>query len=272
MSITDRRRAAGKTGGGVGSAIPENQRLSGSKNPQRDADLAAGRLTEEDIQRIQEMTAEIDEAFKAGFPKEPVTDRNIKGIYQKVLAWKKEVVEDDLKEEAEKINFLYNVPPESPVYNQALDQRRRFLIEEKLEPVAFEDLVFKGYGDQTVYLRENFVVVFRTLTNMQTLWIEQVMAKYVEDQTNQFVSHLQSTFMVTCSIQSINGKPFFPDLSQYKKAGDREKFESALNEKFEKVNNMPQIILDDLIVNYMWFEGRLRKLMAGDILGDVGNS
>ena len=40
----------------------------------------------------------------------------------------------------------------------------------------------------------------------------------------------------------------------------------------EFVGRMPSIVTDDLIVQMIWFSGRVRKLLSGDVLRKVGNS
>ena len=56
------------------------------------------------------------------------------------------------------------------------------------------------------------------------------------------------------------------------KDSQRKDFESALTERMEFLGRLPSMITDDLIVQFVWFNGRVRRLLAGDLMRKVGNS
>jgi len=253
---------------GMGSGNPVNQKMAGSNEPKVDANLASEKYTEAQIAELREKEGEIYEAISEGFKpstKPPFDMSVIESIYEEAVEWKESKIDEEVEEE-----FIQSYDPDDPLYNPMTDLKRKRQIESALSPLSFEDMVFKGYTDQEVTLRENFKVVFRTVTTQQSLWIEQLMSD-IREETMQYGRHWLSLKQIACSIQTINGRSIGPSLSNYTKASQKEDFYKALESRFEAITNMPSVLTDDLIVNHTWFSGRVRKLLGVGVGNKVGN-
>ena len=254
---------------GMGSGNLQNQKMAGSSEPVVDAGLASEQIDEEVLEELKSKEAEIFEAISEGFDPSkspPFEPKDIEGLHQELVAWQEKIIDEEMEEEL----GYPNVSPDDPLYNPMTDIRRKRSIEDNLTPLSFEDMVFKGYTDQEVKLRDNFVVVFRTISTQQGLWIEQLMTN-IRDESMQYGRHWLSLKQLACSIQTINGKSIGSNLSSFTKPSQKEDFFKALDVRFEAVTRMPSILTDDLIVNYTWFTGRVRKLLSGDVGTKVGN-
>jgi hypothetical protein len=163
------------------------------------------------------------------------------------------------------------VDTSDPLYDPLVDKARKVAIEKELKPLDFEEMVWKGSCTQEVKTRPNFTIVFRTLSTQHGLWLEYWMAQQPET-SYQHTRHLFSLIQVAACLDSVNGKPIGGDLSKYVRHDQRDEFTKALEERMEFVGKLPGVISDDLIVQYVWFTGRVRKLLSGDLMRKVGNS
>ena len=252
---------------GMGSAHIQNQQMAGSKNPEHSANIASEKYTEDELLDLQSKKAEIEKETENGFePKAPLDLDNVNEIYNDLESWRSSKIDEELEDE-----YYPSITPDDPLYNPMTDLKRKKAVEATLEPIAFDDMIFKGYADQTIEIRKGFTVTFRTLTTQHSLWIEQKI-NTLSQESMAYGKHYLSLQQVACSLQSINGRPIGRSLSAYNKMSHKEEFDKALKEKFEALSNMPHVITDDLIVHYTWFSGRVRKLLAGDVGRKVGNS
>jgi hypothetical protein len=129
-------------------------------------------------------------------------------------------------------------------------------------------MLFQGYVDQDIPVRPDLVITFRTVTTQQGLWMEEYAAR--QDFTaNHHAAHWFSLLQIAVSLQSLNGKLIGSDLSRIK---DKEHFWKAVEERMNAVGKYPGALTDDFIVQYTWFTGRVRKLLAGNLARKVGNS
>lgn len=268
---------------GIGAGIPENQALTGALDPASAARLAAlppGELqkaldqieahSQKEKELRQELSAEIAaERFSPPKPLELAT-------YEELLEWKdtlrKEQEAESRKEEEKDTNLMaMSIGMDHPLYNPISDTARRRMIESKVEDLDFDQMVFLGHCDQEVPIRKNFKVVYRTLPTQHGLWLE-IMLSDSKEASEHYLRHWFSLIQVAASIQSINGKPVGSDLSSFMKEDHREDFVKAVKKRLEYLGRLPSAITDDLIVNYTWFCGRVRKLLSDDLVEKVGNS
>ena len=165
----------------------------------------------------------------------------------------------------------FAIDPSDPLYNPLTDKARRKLIEKDLIPLDFEAMVFKGYTTQDVKLRENFTLTFRTIPTNHGLWLEYMMANTPESSV-QHTRHLFSIMQVAASLDAVNGRKTGADMTKFTKDVHNKEFTAAMEERMEFLGRLPAELTDDIIVQYVWFTGRVRLLLSGDLLRKVGNS
>lgn len=263
---------------GMGSGIPHNQKLAGASDPVSAARLASSgkelahkerqAFLEEEISR---KLAIINEAKDIGFEPsvdvgENSTKEEIEQVYTEAEDWEKNKIEEDVQEQFEE----YSIPVDDPLYNPIRDTKRRREIEKNLEPLDFESMIFSGFSSQKIRIRENFEIVFRTLNTNQSLWIES-MTLDLQEKSVQYGRHWMSLVQLAVSLESINGKQVNPVISRFYKASQEQDFRKALDARMDYIGQLPQVVSDDLIIQYAWFSARVRKMMAGDVVAKVGN-
>ena len=267
---------------GLGSAIPQNQAVSGSLDPDMAAKLAAlgpGEL-QKALDQMEAHTAKTDSLRKfllaeetAGRfdPPKPIELAS----FEELSEWKsslEEKAEMEQQQEAEEDTNIMgmSIGLDHPLYNPITDTARRKRIESKTKEMDFDEMVFIGYCDQEVPIRKNFKVVFRTLPTQHGLWLEIMLAN-AREASEHYLRHWFSLIQLAASLQSINGKPVGTDLSSFISEAHREDFVKAVKKRLEYLGKLPSAITDDLIVNYTWFCGRVRKLLSDDLTEKVGN-
>jgi len=207
-------------------------------------------------------------------------DQEAPGVVMKMhadlLERKKNIIDEQVEEEvASSISSSFvdrmGLGPDDPLYDPITDTGRRKSIEKGLKPLDFEEMVFQGYVQQEIELRSNFSITLRTITTQHGLWLEMMLTD-LDQFAAQYGRHWFSLLQVACSLQEVNGKPIGADLNKFDDPNNREDFEKVLRERMKFLGRLPGMLTDDLIVQYTWFSGRVRKLLAGDLVGKVGNS
>lgn len=268
---------------GLGSGIPQNQSLSGVADAATAARLAAlppGELQkaldslEEHNQKAKDIKEYLaaEEAAERFNPPKPLELAS----YDEMVQWKKDhevKLEEKKQKEAEEDTDLMamSIGMDHPLYNPISDTARRRRIEKQVSELDFDQMVFLGYCDQEVPIRKNFRVVMRTLSTQHGLWLEIMLASAREG-SEHYLRHWFSLLQVAASLQSINGKPVGTDLSSFTTEDHRADFINAVKGRLNYLGRLPSAITDDLIVNYTWFSGRVRKLLSDDVVEKVGNS
>ncbi len=290
-----RRRASGRAGQpiqGVGSAYEANQRQAGVPNASSAAQWAA--LPEEERQRrtqqmeeeraqLEEMRDELDHAVDVeGFRLNPSLATRVSNYdadatrqqYKELVEWReakidKEIEEAQVPNVTDAIQEQMRVDPEDPYYVPAQDRVRRKFIEEQLEELPFEQMVFRGYIEQEVPVHPSLKVQFRSITSQQSLWIDEL-ALDQRFSSQQAYARWIAMAQLAVSVQTMNDKEIGPNLNEV--GDDKEAFQKALSARLRRIADMPSVLTDDLVANYLWFTGRLRKVLAGNVTARVGNS
>lgn len=297
MSNTIPSRLAGKAGAparGLGAGFAENQRLSGAMDPHAAAAEAAldprdaaelQEAREKALSEIEDKKSELKHAAEEGVwtppdtkvPIQVLLDRTdagtIRSWHAAMVKIKEESVED-VGDQAESIAASFRVQPDDPLYDPLVDKVRRTRIESLLEPLGdedFESLVFKGYIEQAVPVHSRLTVTLRSLTTQQGMWIEYYMYKQPET-SRQYASHLLGIIQAAVAVQKINNQVLSPSLDHYKTQATRDEFFAALEKRIETLQGMSSVITDDFIIQNIWFSGRVRKLLAGNLVERVGKS
>jgi len=261
---------------GMGSGIPANQRIAGAQDPQRAAAIASNPNSASELELQEKEQEDLDrkldilqEAFQEGF-ESTFTVEDLKAnsdllvkVFGEFEAWQKSKIDEE-------VEFEYNIPPEDPLYDPIRDTARRKRIEKDLVPLDFESMIFKGYCSQDIYLRPNFSITFRTLNTNQSLWIES-MTLDLQEKSVQYGRHWMSLVQLAVCLDKMNGKDISPNISKFTKQSHEADFKKALEARMEFVGQLPQVLTDDLIIQYAWFSARVRKLMSGDVVEKLGN-
>ncbi len=262
---------------GVGSGIPQNQAVSGSLDPDLSARLSS--LPAEDLQKaldvMEKASARKDslllfleeaEAEGSWSPPKPLELASL----EELESWSETLKTKEAEEETPDLRSL-GIGADHPLYNPMTDTARRKRIEENVSEMDFDEMVFTGYCDQEVPIKNRFTVVFRTLPTQHGLWLEIMLAE-VNEGSEQYLRHKFSLLQLAASLQKINGKPVGSNLSKFLKEENRGDFIKAINKRLEYLGRLPSPLTDDLIVNYTWFCGRVRKMLSDDVGAKVGNS
>jgi hypothetical protein len=178
---------------------------------------------------------------------------------------------------AEQTRDAFRIDPDDPNYNPMVDRKRREAIEADLKPLDFAEMLFKGYTSQRIQIREGFSITLRTLPTQHGLWLEALMAREPET-SPQHTRHTFSLMQLAASLDEVHAggdrQVTGPSLVKYLKddKASFEGFEKALKERMEFIGRFPTAVTDDLIVQNVWFSGRVRRVLAGDLMRKVGNS
>jgi hypothetical protein len=199
------------------------------------------------------------------------------GIIEEWHAEYQERVDEDISKDEEEsirssLEATMRIQPDDPLYDPLTDHARKKAITSSLEPLSFEDMIFHGYASQEVPVRENFVLTFRTIQTTHGGWLEWYASTEFGDGSVQYFRHQFGLLQVAASLDKINGKAIGPDLSKFDDFSQRDEFVVALRDRMKFVGRLPSQITDDLIVQYTWFSGRVRRMMTGNLLEKVGNS
>lgn len=288
---------------GLGAGIPAAQAASGAADPMTAARLAAmdpeaARAEAERVQTIlsqaQEQATELLSANTAGEisldgdtlrvvvtvsqgligPKNQEEIRQIEQEYAKLTQVRESAVDADLEGRdpaaAEDVDALLSPELDDPYYTPLNDRERRKRIEATLEPIDIEAMVFQGYVEQDVQVHPVVTFRFRSLGTNPSLWLEELIANQKETSA-QHLRHWFSLLRVAATLVSVNGQEIQPSLFGIK---DKEHFWKALDRRLTAINDQyMDVITDEMIVQSIWFIGRLRKVfLGGGLARRVGNS
>jgi hypothetical protein len=288
---------------GLGAGYATNQQLAGVENPAEAARMAAmsPEDAEDERQRLERLESDADAMredlliaiidkswtptgsvpWSPDASAEKVKDSLRKMSVASIAEMHKEMnaaVEAAIDAESEadivaNLRSEMGIQPDDPLYDPLMDRNRRKALEEKLKPMSFEDMVFHGSTTQDIPLRDDFSITFRTLSTTHSLWLEYF-ASQLPETSNQHLRHTFSLMQVAACLDKLNGRDFDPELKHLTKDDEasRKAFKGALDQRMNRLGQFPTAFTDDLIVQYGWFTGRVRKLLAGDTLRKVGNS
>lgn len=289
---------------GMGAAYATNQQMAGVSNPAEAARMAAmsPEDAEDERRRLERLESDADAMREdlliaildkswtpkgvMPWPKDNPTPGSVEeelakmpvGVIAEMHKEMNEAIEAAIDEEseadiAESLRSELGIQPDSPLYDPLMDKNRRKALEEKLKPMSFEDMVFRGSTTQQIPIREGFTITFRTLSTTHSLWLEYL-ASQLPETSDQHLRHTFSLMQVAACLDQLNGRDFEPGLKHLTRDDEatRKAFKKALDQRMNRLGELPTAFTDDLIVQYGWFTGRVRKLLAGDTLKSVGNS
>jgi len=139
------------------------------------------------------------------------------------------------------------------------NKKRREDIESRCEPMKFEDLLYKNEVRQRVpIIPEKFEPLFRSLTPAESLFVKKFIA---DEQTvsDQYLMEKYSLCLLAAALVDINGKALPDHLNS-----DGEVDKAAFQKKLKELLRKSGYIINDLSLNYQWFDVRVRKLISLD--------
>lgn len=143
------------------------------------------------------------------------------------------------------------------------NKKRRKEIEDRCEPMNFDDLILKDEVRQTVPIKPGqFEPRFRTMSPEESLFMKQFLAKDVNANDAYSVEKF-SLCQLACALVSLNGQDF-PDHRKPDGTPDEDLFKIKLKKLMKKSG----YIIADMAINYYWFDIRVRRLIAPDRLGN----
>ena len=275
---------------GIGSGYAQNQKLAGAQDPEAAAQLAS--LEAGDMQNVMErMEAEnaaLDEMREELLvavqsskwrpeqkdDKRPVGEwiRSVDPAHLRAAhkAWQDhlaDVVDEESGEVGGKTDSFddpFKLTPDHPAYQPIMDVQRRKAIEKTLTALDFGELLFKGYVEQKVTIRAGFEVVLRSISTQHGLWLEQKASG-----ESSYDRHLFSLQQLAVGLHSAAGKGMGLDISSLD--SDKDAFFAEVDKRMKLIGKWPMELSSDLLIHYIWFTGRVRKLLHGNIMEKVGN-
>lgn len=175
---------------------------------------------------------------------------------------KPELDEEELRRAAkdeEMFDTVFDFAARNEAERVLNNRKRKKEIEERCEPMNFEDLLWKNEVHQKVpIIPEKFEPTFRSFSPEESLFIKKMMSRE-EVQNDNYVLEKYSLCQITCSLVAINGKPL-PDHRDQTGEPDTKLFQ----EKLKSIMKKSAYIVADLMLNYAWFDIRVRKLLNPD--------
>ncbi len=145
--------------------------------------------------------------------------------------------------------FYRNTPSDNPEIRKA--------IEKKCSPMDFSDLVLTGRVNQTVPILENKLSTrYRSLLASENFWIE----RNAENQatTDWGIRSWMGYARLALSLEAVNGK----ELPLVGKGDDIDM--DLFNEKYKKIMNMGEKLVELLLIHLHWFNDRVDRLYSDD--------
>jgi hypothetical protein len=138
---------------------------------------------------------------------------------------------------------------------------KRKEIESRCGEVKIDELFVSGELRQLVQIRPNRLeIVYRTLKGKEDLYIKRRLNE-VRDENIRYAED-RFLYMLLCAhVQTYNGKKL-PGI--FDDAGNIS--DSAFDERFNAICEIPQVLIEEVWVNYVWFEQRVRRALEGENL------
>ena len=142
-------------------------------------------------------------------------------------------------------------------------------VEKGLKKMEVEDLIMHGEVVQDVTLISNKIdpnrpklwVTFRSVSAIEDLAIKKRF--YDEEGPDRFMLDRYSIMNLCIGLKAINGKEQPPHLDENGEFDDDE-----FKKKYRKIARMPHQLLAFLVINYLWFDERVRRILVTEELGN----
>lgn len=161
---------------------------------------------------------------------------------------------------------------DDPFYNAMLDTSRRRSIEKDLDPLDLTQLLFLNSIKQDVQIHSNLRIKVGSLSSEHGLWIHRIVSSNKEVTTTREFESTINMYRVAAQVLAINGTDIGTDVMRHHGETNFKAFQDELEANALNIRKLPETLLEELSVQVAWFNIRVRKLVAGDLAGKVGNS
>lgn len=172
---------------------------------------------------------------------------------------------DALSEDQEKdaLFSMFDFDGRSEAERILNNKKRRKEIEDRCEPMSFEDLLMKDEVQQQVpIIPDKFIVTFRSLLPAESLFVKQFMSAESQKSESYYMEKMAICNLALGTV-AINGKTIgAPHMN------DDEVNEVVFKAKLKSLTKKSGYIIADLALNYAWFDLRVRRLLNPDKLGN----
>jgi hypothetical protein len=138
---------------------------------------------------------------------------------------------------------------------------KRKEIESRCGEVKIDELFVSGELRQLVKIRPNRLeVTYRTLKGKEDLYIKRRLNE-VRDENIRYAED-RFLYMLLCAhVHAYNGKKLPSVFDEKGTISD-----DAFNQRFDAICEIPQVLIEEVWVNYVWFEQRVRRALEGESL------
>ena len=243
-----------------GQGIPLHQAVNPTPTPQEGDVVRQGRSPQEikaDLERLNNAVKSYNEAN----PKESNEDKP-----------EEEVTDPTVDEEGGGVDasdaWLFS--ESGDILNNYKVRKR---IEKGLTKLSVEDLILHGEVVQDVILIKNkdrpnrpkLWITFRSVSGMEDLAVKKMFHKDDDEQnvSDRYLIDKYSLMNLCIGLKAVNGRSLTHHLDE---KGDFD--EDAFARKYREVSKMAQQLLSFLVINYFWFDERVRKTLVTEELGN----
>jgi hypothetical protein len=138
---------------------------------------------------------------------------------------------------------------------------KRKEIEERCGDVHIDELFVSGELRQRVVIRPGRLeVTYRTLKGKEDLYIKKRLGE-VRDETIRYAED-RFLYMLLCAhVHTYNSAQLPSIFNDQGHISDK-----AFDRRFEVICDIPQVLMEEIWVNYIWFEARVRRALEAENL------
>lgn len=140
---------------------------------------------------------------------------------------------------------------------------RRKEVESRCPEVQIDELFISGELRQQVTIRpKRLVVTYRTLSSREDLYIKRRLNE-VRDENLRYAEDRFLYMLLAAHVHTYNGKEL-PSTQDEK--GEIQ--DALFDKRFKFICDLPQLIMEEIWVNFIWFEARVRRALEAENLSD----
>ena len=140
---------------------------------------------------------------------------------------------------------------------------RRKEVESRCPEVQIDELFISGELRQQVTIRpKRLVVTYRTLSSREDLYIKRRLNE-VRDENLRYAEDRFLYMLLAAHVHTYNGKEL-PSIQDEK--GEIQ--DALFDKRFKFICDLPQLIMEEIWVNFIWFEARVRRALEAENLSD----
>lgn len=138
---------------------------------------------------------------------------------------------------------------------------RRKEVESRCEDVRIDELFVSGELRQRVEIRPNRLnVTYRTLSSREDLYIKRRLNE-VRDENLRYAEDRFLYMLLAAHVHTYNGRELPSILDEN---GDIK--DALFDKRFKFICDLPQLIMEEIWVNFIWFEARVRRALEAENL------